>query len=152
MIIDKIIGNLADFSKEEISKRHVERVNVESDQLLKRIQRVKTDHDNEIGIRLNKGADELKQGDILFMDDQNMIIINVKSDDLLVIRPKDMEEMGRVAHNFGNQHKPAQFENDEMLVQYDYLIEEELQEMDIEYSREKRQVKEAFRHIGHDHD
>lgn len=152
MIVEKIVGNLANLSKDEISTRHVERVNMESDQLVRRIQRVTTDHDREIGIRLQKGADDLRQGDILDMDDQNIIIINVKSDDLLIIRPKDIEEMGRVAHNFGNQHKPAQFEGNEMLVQYDYLIEEELNEMGINYSREERQVKEAFRHIGHHHD
>lgn len=150
MIVDKIVGNLDDLSKDEINKRHVERVNLDSDRLTKRIQRVTSDHDKEIGIRLPKGSEDMRQGDILAMDDQNILIINVNSDDLLIIKPKDIEEMGRVAHNFGNQHKPAQFDGDEMLLQYDYLIEEELKEMGVEYKREERQVKEAFRHIGHD--
>src|SRR5690625_582921 len=137
MIVDEIQANLDDLSKEEINTRHIERVNVESDQLTKRIQRVTTDHDRDIGIRLPKGSNDMRQGDILYMDNQNIIIINVKSDDLLIIKPKDIEEMGRVAHNFGNQHKPAQFEGNEMLVQYDYLIEEELKEMNVDYVREE---------------
>lgn len=149
MLIEKIVGNLKDLKKEEIDNRHIERVNMESDELVKRIQRLTTDHDREIGIRLKEPKD-LVQGDILYMDDHNMIIVNVKSDDLLIIRPKDIEEMGRIAHDLGNRHTPAQFEDEEMLVQYDYLIEEVLKEKGVDYVRQERQVKEAFRHIGHD--
>ncbi|MER2141214.1 MAG: urease accessory protein UreE, partial [Priestia megaterium] len=52
----------------------------------------------------------------------------------------------------GNRHLPAQFEGGDMLVQYDYLVEELLQQLDIPYKREKRKVKQAFKHIGHSHD
>lgn len=151
MIINKIVGNIEDFDKAEIDKRHIERVNMESDQLVKRIQRLTTDHDREIGLQL-KDKRDLANGDILYMDDQNIIMVSVMSDDLLVIHARDIEEMGRVAHELGNRHLPAQFEGSEMLIQYDYLIERLLQEMKLDFSREKRQVKNAFRHIGHSHD
>lgn len=151
MIINKIIGNIEDFDESEISKRHIEKVNLESDQLVKRIQRLTTDHDREIGLQL-KDQRDLANGDILHMDDQNIIMVNVLSDDLLIIQPKDMEEMGRVAHELGNRHLPAQFTASEMLIQYDYLTEKLLQEMKLTFIREKRQVKNAFRHIGHSHD
>ena len=151
MIINKIIGNIEDFDESEISKRHIEKVNLESDQLVKRIQRLTTDHDREIGLQL-KDQRDLANGDILYMDDQNIIMVNVLSDDLLIIQPKDMEEMGRVAHELGNRHLPAQFTASEMLIQYDYLTEKLLQEMKLTFIREKRQVKNAFRHIGHSHD
>ncbi|HLS31003.1 MAG TPA: urease accessory protein UreE [Flavobacteriaceae bacterium] len=151
MIINKIIANIEDLDKSEVDKRHIERVNLESDQLVKRIQRLTTDHDREIGLQL-KDERDLANGDILYMDDQNIIMVNVLSDDLLVIRPKDIEEMGRVAHELGNRHLPAQFEGNEMLIQYDYLIEKLLQEMELTFTREERQVKHAFRHIGHSHD
>ncbi len=151
MIINKIIGNIEDFDESEINKRHIEKVNLESDQLVKRIQRLTTDHNREIGLQL-KDKRDLANGDILHMDDQNIIMVNVLSDDLLIIQPKDMEEMGRVAHELGNRHLPAQFEGNEMLIQYDYLTERLLQEMELTFIREQRQVKHAFRHIGHRHD
>lgn len=151
MIINKIIGNIEDFDESEINKRHIEKVNLESDQLVKRIQRLTTDHNREIGLQL-KDTRDLINGDILYMDDQNIIMVNVLSDDLLIIQPKDMEEMGRVAHELGNRHLPAQFTANEMLIQYDYLTEKLLQEMKLTFVREKRQVKHAFRHIGHSHD
>ncbi|MEC2077590.1 urease accessory protein UreE [Metabacillus fastidiosus] len=150
MIIEKIVTNLEQMDQAEIEKRHIEKVYLESSDLVKRIQRVKTDHGKEVGIRL-KDPRDLIAGDVLYMDDKNMIVIDVLSDDLIIITPRSLNEMGVIAHQLGNRHLPAQFENDEMLVQYDYLVEELLEELHIPYKREERKVKQAFRHIGHSH-
>lgn len=151
MIIEKIVTNIKDLDASELEKRHKEKVYLESAHLMKRIQRVETDHGRELGIRL-KDPRDFEAGDVLFMDDKNMIIIEVLSDDLIVISPRSMHEMGTIAHQLGNRHLPAQFEADDMLVQYDYLVEELLQELGIPFKREDRKVKKAFRHIGHSHD
>ncbi|MDY0409852.1 urease accessory protein UreE [Paracerasibacillus soli] len=142
--------NINDLKKEELLNRHIEKVYLESADLVKRIQRVKSDHGRDIGIRL-KNPRDLVAGDILFMDDKNIIVIDVLKDDLIVISPRSIEEMGNIAHQLGNRHLPAQFEGDEMMVQYDYLVEELLQELRIPFKRENRKVKQAFRHIGHSH-
>ncbi|KZE38615.1 urease accessory protein UreE [Bhargavaea cecembensis] len=151
MIVERILGNLGEMDPVEIGNRHKEKILLESDALVKRIQRVTTDHGTEIGIRLKEPRD-LRAGDVLYMDERNMIIVDVMTDDLLVIRPRSIQEMGTIAHQLGNRHLPAQFEGDEMLVQYDYLVEDLLKELGIPYVREDRKVKEAFRHIGHSHD
>jgi urease accessory protein len=148
MVIEKIIGNIATLEKRA---PHVEKVYIESDHLVKRVQRVVTDHGKEIGIRLKENR-ELLDGDVLFMDESNMIVVHVLADDILTIQPIDIQQMGEIAHQLGNRHLPAQFEGREMLVQYDYLVEELLQQLDIPYKREKRKVKQAFKHIGHSHD
>jgi urease accessory protein len=129
----------------------MEKIYLESDALRKRILRVKTDHGNEIGIRLKENKD-LMDGDILYMDENNMIVIHTIDDDILTILPTTLGQMGDIAHQLGNRHLPAQFDGDEMLVQYDYLVEELLMVLDIPFRREKRKVKQAFRHIGHSHD
>ncbi|MFF3102639.1 urease accessory protein UreE [Viridibacillus arvi] len=151
MIIEEIVTNLEQMDPNDIKKRHMEKVYLESAHLMKRIQRVKTDHGNELGIRL-KAPRDLVAGDVLYMDEKNMIVIDVLSDDLLIISPRDIKEMGTIAHQLGNRHLPAQFEENDMLVQYDYLVEELLQELGIPFKREDRKVKQAFRHIGHSHD
>lgn len=151
MIVEEVVTNIHKLSQEEIEKRHQEKVHLESSDLLKRIQRVKTDHDRELGIRLKNPID-LEAGDVLYMDEENMIVIDVFSDDVLVLRPKDIHEMGTIAHQLGNRHLPAQFEGDEMIVQYDYLVEELLIQQGVSYTREERKMQEAFRHIGHSHD
>ncbi len=148
MIVETVIGNIRTLSS---LPPHIERVYMPSDDLVKRIQRVVTDHGREIGIRL-KEVKELVDGDVLWMDEHNAIVVSVLPDDLLVIQPVSMKQMGEIAHQLGNRHLPAQFEEGEMLVQYDYLVEELLQQLGIPYKREKRKVKQAFRHIGHRHD
>lgn len=148
MIIEKVIGNVTTMEKRA---PHIERVYLQSDDLVKRILRVVTDHGKEMGIRLKENR-ELIDGDVLYMDERNMIVIAVKADDLLVIQPVSIQQMGEIAHQLGNRHLPAQFEGNEMLVQYDYLVEELLQQLSIPYERQDRKVKKAFRHIGHSHD
>ncbi|TDL56075.1 urease accessory protein UreE [Paenibacillus dendritiformis] len=150
MIIEQIAGRLADLSPEERAGRHMEKVFMASEDMLKTIQRVTTDHGNEIGIRLAQRT-ELKDGDILYMDDKNMIVIEVMPDDVLVIQPRSIREMGEIAHKLGNRHLPAQFEGDGMVVQYDYLVEEQLTQDGIPFARENKKMKQAFRHVGHKH-
>jgi urease accessory protein len=142
-----VLSNLSTIEKRT---PHVERVYLESDLLVKRIQRVSTDHGREIGIRLKDNKD-LVDGDILHMDEKNMIVISVKEDDVLVIMPTSIGQMGDIAHQLGNRHLPAQFKGDEMLIQYDYLVEELLKQVKVPYKRENRKVGQAFRHIGHSH-
>ncbi|ASN06952.1 urease accessory protein UreE [Virgibacillus necropolis] len=150
MIIEKVVTNIDKMDQKEIEKRHKEKVYLESAYLVKRIQRVTTDHGRELGIRLKESRD-LEAGDVLYMDEKNMVLVEVLSDDLLIISPRSLHEMGTIAHQLGNRHLPAQFEDSDMLVQYDYLVEELLKELAIPFSREKRKVKQAFRHIGHSH-
>lgn len=151
MIVEEIVTNLKELNADELEKRHLEKVYMESSHLMKRIQRVETDHGRDIGIRL-KNPRDLEAGDVLYMDDDNIIVVDVLSDDLIIISPRSMNEMGTIAHQLGNRHLPAQFEGDDMLVQYDYLVEELLSELQIPFKREERKVKQAFRHIGHSHD
>src|SRR5699024_753532 len=116
MIIEKIVTNINELDPSELEKRHKEKVYLESAHLVKRIKRVETDIGREVVIRL-KDPRYLESGDVLYMDDENMIIVDVMSDDLLVISSRTMHELGTIAHQLGNRHLPAQFEGDEMLVQ-----------------------------------
>ncbi|KAA1042324.1 urease accessory protein UreE [Macrococcus equipercicus] len=150
MIIEEIQGNIANLSNDE-KNIHIEKVYMENSDLVKRIQRVTTDHGKEIGIRLNKPVD-LQYGDILYRDEKNMIVVDVNSEDILVIKPTSIKMMGEIAHQLGNRHLPAQFEGDEMLVQYDYLVEDLLKSLEIPFEHTERKVNKAFRHIGHSHD
>ncbi|NUP73920.1 MAG: Urease accessory protein UreE, partial [Sinomonas sp.] len=66
MIVTEILGNLYDGDAAVAYEgRHRERVVLPSADLAKRIQRVRTDHGTEIGIRLPPGAPDLRDGDIL---------------------------------------------------------------------------------------
>ncbi|GAA0136252.1 urease accessory protein UreE [Paenibacillus sp. YSY-4.3] len=150
MIIEQIVTSLDDISPENRIQRHLERVYLHSDDLLKRIQRVVTDHGRELGISLVQST-SLNHGDVLYMDDNSLIVVEVVPEEVLAIRPRNMQEMGDIAHKLGNRHLPAQFEEERMLVQYDYLVEDLLKQSDVPYTCEKLKVKQPFRPIGHSH-
>ena len=147
MILDKILGNIKDMKEIHC---HIERIYLESDELLKRVLRVTSDHGHEYGISLPKGS-EMKDGDILFNDGHNIVVISVKEDDVIVITPRDINEMGEIAHNLGNKHLPVQIEAGKIIIQYDYLIEKFLQDLKVNFERKNIKLKQAFRHVDHSH-
>ena len=150
MIFNQVLGNIDDIN--DLNNLHIEKIYINSEDALKRIMRVNSDHNHEYGIALSENV-ELKDGDILYHDDKNMIIVKIKSDDVLVIRPTNITEMGIIAHSLGNRHLQAQFSNGEMIIQYDRLVEDELKRDNINYSREDIKLEKAFRHVefGHTH-
>lgn len=159
MIITEIVSNTAtDKGAEILRTRHVERLNVEGAALLKRIQRLTTDHGTEIGIRLSPSAPLLHDGDVVYCDDTNAIVVKVMPTDVLVIAPSTIVSMAFVAHSLGNRHLPAQFYGEEseygvecMVVQYDHTVQEFLEHHSIPYSRQERVLPEPFRHAEHSH-
>ena len=150
MIFNQVLGNINDI--EDLNNVHIEKIYITSEESLKRIMRVNSDHNHEYGIALSENI-ELKDGDILYHDDKNIIIVKIKGDDVLVIKPNSMTEMGVIAHSLGNRHLQAQFEDGKMIIQYDALVEKELKKDGIKYSRENLKLKKAFRHVefGHTH-
>ena len=150
MIFNQVLGNINDI--EDLNNVHIEKIYITSEESLKRIMRVNSDHNHEYGIALSENI-ELKDGDILYHDDKNIIIVKIKGDDVLVIKPNSMTDMGIIAHSLGNRHLQAQFEDGKMIIQYDALVEGELKRDNINYSRENLKLKKAFRHVefGHTH-
>ena len=150
MIFNQIKGNISTI--DNLNNYHIEKIFINSDDTLKRILRVTSDHNNEYGITLDKNQ-QLKDGDILLNDGKNLVVIKVKGDDVLVIKPNDITQMGIIAHSLGNRHLQAQFNDGKMIIQYDSLVEEELKRDKINYSRENLKLEKAFRHVefGHTH-
>ena len=148
MIFNQIKVNIRDI--ENINNYHIEKIFINSDDTLKRILRVTSDHNNEYGIALDKN-EELKDGDILLNDGKNLVVIKVKGEDVLVIKPDNITEMGIIAHSLGNRHLQAQFNDGKMIIQYDSLVEEELKRDKINYSRENLKLEKAFRHVEFGH-
>ncbi len=150
MIFNQIKGNIDDIK--DLSNFHIEKIYINSDDTLKRILRVSSDHNNEYGITLDKN-EKLKDGDILLNDGKNIVVVKIKGDDVLVIKPDSITQMGIIAHSLGNRHLQAQFQDSAMIIQYDALVEDELKRDKINYSRENLKLKKPFRHVefGHTH-
>ncbi|MCX0365012.1 urease accessory protein UreE [Clostridium perfringens] len=149
MIFEEVIGNINDI--ENLSDFHIEVIYLDSDDLSKRILRVISDHDNEYGISLGNKDTSLSNGDILFNDGKNLIVIKTKSENVIVIRPNNINEMGVVAHLLGNTHVPVQVKDGKIILQYDYVIEKMLKDMNIKYSLENISLEKAMKHVNYAH-
>ncbi len=156
MLITRIAGNIHEQALPEGT--HVETVTLPSAQLVKRIQRMRTDHDTELGLRLPTGAPDLKDGDILSLDGGNAIVVCVEATDVLVIMARSVHEMAVVAHTLGNRHLQAQFFRADsaygaevMVVQYDHTVQAYLDSVGVPYERQARIMPVPFRHSEHTH-
>lgn len=163
MIITEILGNIhTPAGADLVGERHREKVVLPSSDLVKRIQRLTTDHGRELGLRLPTGASDLQDGDILYVDGSgaagSAVLVSVLPTDVLVIAPTSITMMGFVAHSLGNRHLQAQFFDatsdygaEVMVVQYDHTVESFLEYHDVPYSRQERVMPVAFRHAEHTH-
>jgi urease accessory protein len=161
VIVERIVGNLADLPPEERDGLHVEKVVLASADLVKRIQRVTTDHGREIGLRLAAAPGregDLKDGDILLRDATGVVAVAVLPSDVLVIAPRTIAEMGITAHGLGNRHLQAQFFDADseygaevMVVQFDHTVQDYLDHHQVPYERQDRVMPVSFRHAEHTH-
>lgn len=162
MIVTRILGNAQqDDIAARLRERHVEKVSLAGEDLVKRIQRLSTDHGTEFGLRLPPRSPDLKDGDVLALperSDESAIVVSVLPTDVLVIRPRSVLEMGRIAHSLGNRHLQAQFFADDseyeaqvMVVQYDHAVESYLRAEEVDFVRQSRIMPEPFRHAEHTH-
>lgn len=151
MIITAIVGNLRDDPQVIAQDAHRETVWLDDQARTKRTQRLTTDHGTEVGLRLPAGHPDLRDGDVLLHDGAQAIVVKARPSDVLVIAPRSIHEMGVVAHSLGNRHLPAQFEEEQMVVQWDSTVADFLDHHRIPYRREERVMPVPFRHAEHTH-
>lgn len=147
MVITNIIGNL---DERESTTKQIDWLELEWEELNKRILRKQTEGKREIALSLESSG-TLKFGDILFEDDQMIVAIRTELEKAYVIKPTNMREMGRMAFEIGNRHTPCIIEDDEILVRYDHTLEKLMDEVGVTYEQTERRFKEPFKYKGHQH-
>jgi urease accessory protein len=148
MLIEKIIGNVG--NEEEIAGKKTEWIELDWEELSKRILRTETDHGTDIALRIDQ-EEPLQYGDILFEDDSRRIAIRTKMEPVIVISPKNMTEMGKTAFELGNRHTPALIEENEVIVRADHTLNKLLDEVGVAYETTERRFKQPFKYRGHAH-
>ncbi|KOP65439.1 urease accessory protein UreE [Paenibacillus solani] len=147
MIITKIAGHLDNFSS---SDKAIDWLELEWEELNKRILRKQTENGRDVSISLENGS-HLHYGDVLYEDEDTLIAIRTKLEKVYVIKPKTMREMGKAAFEIGNRHTPCIIEDDEILVRYDHTLEKLMDEVGVTYEQSERRFKEPFKYKGHQH-
>ncbi|HVI44069.1 MAG TPA: urease accessory protein UreE [Chitinophaga sp.] len=119
MIIDKIIGNT---SNQQTGDRTTDLLLLEWYETTKRIQRRHTQDGMEIAIRFLKEGQRLSQGDILYMDDEKVVVVDIIPSDAIVVTPRSPLEMGSVCYEIGNKHLPVFIQDDKVLLPFEEPI------------------------------
>ncbi|MFS1663840.1 urease accessory protein UreE [Streptococcus sp. zg-JUN1979] len=134
------IDNLSDF--------HIETAMVKSDDLMKSILRVTTDHGNDYGIRLSETSNRLENGSAFKLSDKELLVLSVIADEMLIVTPKDIDEMGVIAHMLGNLHKPVQVSDGRIALLFDKVVAETLSARDIPYVVEAIELDQPLQYVN----
>ena len=132
------IENLSDF--------HIETAMVKSDDLMKSILRVTTDHGNDYGIRLSDSSQVLENGSAFKLSDSELLVLSVIPDEMIVVKPSGIDEMGELAHMLGNLHKPVQIADGTISLLFDKVVAETLKARNIPFAVESIQLEQPLRY------
>jgi urease accessory protein len=116
MLIQKKSGNLSSF---ETGKRIIDTVSVEWYETGKRILHKQTLSGQEIIIKFMGENQNLAQDDILYYDDERVIVIDILPCEVMIIRPVDIFQVASVCYEIGNRHLPLFISNDEILLAFE---------------------------------
>ena len=148
MLINKVIGNIG--TNEDVAAKKTEWIELDWEELSKRILRIETDQGTDVALSLDQ-EEPLQYGDILFEDGERRIAVRTKMEAVIVIRPKDMTEMGKAAFELGNRHTPSLIDENEIIVRADHTLNKLLDEVGVAYETTERRFKQPFKYRGHSH-
>ncbi|MGB8194303.1 MAG: urease accessory protein UreE [Chitinophagaceae bacterium] len=116
MIVKEKLGRLSDFA---VNGREVDVLAVEWFETAKRILHKRTQAGREIVLKFMKENPDLSRDDVLFEDEHCVIVVEILSCEVIVVRVGSLHEMARLCYEIGNKHLPLFYENEEMLIPYD---------------------------------
>ncbi|WP_181405954.1 urease accessory protein UreE [Thermodesulfovibrio sp. Kuro-1] len=149
MIVNKIIGNIEDF---DIGSRTLERLFLHYTDRGKRLIRGRTDKGTEIAICFEKG-EQIKDGDIIYIDENKVIILEIQPIELISIKPDNMKEMAHICYILGNRHVSIFIDERENIVftPFESLLWNYLKKFNFKIEKVKRKPPHALQLSGHHH-
>ena len=137
MVIKEKIGNINFFA---INNRKIDSLFLEWYETNKRILHKKTISGIAVVMKFLNESQQLTEGDVIYEDDFNIITIEIKECDAMIIRPKTMFEMASVCYEIGNKHIPVFYDGNEILVAYEEPLFHLLSSAGYEVSQGKRKL------------
>ncbi|MCT2534166.1 urease accessory protein UreE [Aquibacillus koreensis] len=147
MLTKAVIGNVETGEQEHQNREWIE---LDWEELNKRILRKKTDKGTDVAIALDD-KQPLKVGDILYQDDKLQVVIRTKKEKVYVVYPNSIVQMGKMAFELGNRHTPCLISENEIVVRFDETLERLFEEVGVDYEQTERRFKQPFKYRGHKH-
>ncbi|ENH96666.1 urease accessory protein [Gracilibacillus halophilus YIM-C55.5] len=147
MLTKEVIGNIEQEQESHLNREFIE---LDWDELNKRILRKKTDKGTDVAIALEQ-EQPLAVGDIVYQDEQRQIVIQTKKEKAFVAYPESIVEMGKTAFELGNRHTPCLITENQIIVRYDQTLERLFEEVGVTYEQTEHRFKQPFKYRGHQH-
>jgi urease accessory protein len=142
MLIQFKVGNL---NSSGVNKEKIDWLELEWHETSKRILRKKTKAGREVSLKFLNGDPALTEDDILYEDEQVIIVVTILPCDAIVVKPTNMLEMASVCYEIGNKHLPLFYENDELLVPFEMPLYRLLQVQGYEVKQEVRKLQQPVK-------
>jgi urease accessory protein len=143
MIVQKVIGHLNHTDK------CVDTVTIDwFERDKKRLKKISS-KGIEIGISVEE---PLNDGDILYEDDNNIIVVEIAESELIKINVSNMIEMGRLCFEIGNRHISLAISEDNVKIPYDEPTYEYLKKLGFDANKVKERFTNYTECKGHSHD
>ena len=84
----------------------------------------------------------MRENDILFEDEELVVVVAAIPEDVLVLHAESEIEMGRLCYQVGNRHAPICVQDGRVLTPYDSVLEEYFVKMGVRCEK----TKESFTH------
>lgn len=103
MLCEQILGTLSD---EQFKNLKVDYVDIEWHEAFKKLHRKTSQSGIEVGIKLDNDilTRGLRQGDVLAINEDNVIAVNIPKDKALVVKVDDTHLVPKVCYEIGNRH------------------------------------------------
>ena len=103
MLVETVIGNIND---EQFKNSNIDYVDIEWHEAFKKLHRKTSQSGIEVGIKLDNDilTRGLRQGDVLAINEDNVIAVNIPKDKALVVKVDDTHLVPKVCYEIGNRH------------------------------------------------
>ena len=103
MLVEKVIGNIND---EQFKNKNIDYIDIEWHEAFKKLHRKTSQSGIEVGIKLDNDilTRGLRQGDVLAINEDNVIAVNIPKDKALVVKVDDTHLVPKVCYEIGNRH------------------------------------------------
>ena len=142
MVIQQKLGNLNTFSLEN---RTIDWLPVEWFETNKRILHKKTPSGRKIILKFLKESPGLTQDDVVYENEQCLVVIDITPCDAMVIHPASLFEMASVCYEIGNKHLPVFYDEGAILVPYEAPLFRLLQASGFSMHQEKRKLLRSLK-------
>ena len=142
MLIEEKLGNINTTS---INNCDIDVVLIEWYETNKRIQHKQTKQGRNITLKFLKENPDLKEGDILWQDQNTVIVVEIEPCKCIVITPVNMLIASSACYEIGNRHLPLFYEGDDLLIPYEVPLCNLLEASGYQFTVQERKLNTAIK-------